>query len=78
MFKMFTFAEVVEYAQTLGYSKEDIEIVRVCTEYDYDLERETAWEYEVSFGHEDTEVWLWTFEDLDEQAVDYEHLVWED
>ena len=26
MFKMFTFAEVVKYAQTLGYSQEDIEI----------------------------------------------------
>lgn len=78
MFKMFTFAEVVEYAQTLGYSEEDIEVVRVCSEYDYDLDRETAWEYEVSFGHDYTEMWVWTFEDLDGQAIDYDHVTWED
>lgn len=78
MFKMFTFAEVVKYAQTLGYSQEDIEITRICSEYDYDLDCEVAWDYEVSFGHECTEMWVWTFEDLDGQAIDYDHVTWED
>ena len=78
MFKTFTFKEVVEYAKSLGYSREDIEIKKVCVEYDYDLDKEVGWEYQVSFGHEYTEVWSWTFEDLDSEAIDYDHLIWED
>lgn len=78
MFKPFTFEEVVKYAESLGYSREDIEIKKVCIEYDYDLDEEIGWEYQVSFGHEYTEVWSWTFEDLDSEAIDYDHLIWED
>ena len=78
MFKPFTFEEVVEYAKSLGYSREDIEIKKVCVEYDYDIDEEVGWEYQVSFGYEYTEVWSWTFEDLDSEAIDYDHSIWED
>ena len=66
-FHYFTLEEVYQYAEKMGYSREDVAIER----YDED-------EYEVSFGHEYTEMWVWTFEDLDEQAIDYDHLTWED
>jgi len=66
-FHYFTLEEVYQYAEKMGYSREDVAIE--C--YDED-------EYEVSFGHEYTEMWVWTFEDLDEQAIDYDHLTWED
>ena len=63
----FTLEEVYQYAEKMGYSREDVAIE--C--YDED-------EYEVSFGHEYTEVWSWDFEDLDGQAIDYDHVTWED
>ena len=66
MFKPFTFEEVVAYAESLGYTRDCIEVKK------YDSE------YEVSFGHEYTEIWSWTFENLNEKAVDYEHITWED
>ena len=78
MFEYFTLEQVYEYAERLGYGREDVEVERYCSEYDWDLEQEVAWEYQVSFGHECTEAWVWTFEDLEEQATDYEHMVWED
>lgn len=78
MFKPFTFEEVVAYAESLGYTRDCIEVRKYCSEYDYDLDAEVDWEYEVSFGHEYTETWSWTFEDLNEEAVDYEHTTWED
>ena len=78
MFEYFTLEQVYEYAERLGYGREDVDVERVCVEYDYDLEQEVAWEYQVSFGHEYTEAWVWTFEDLAEPATDYNHLVWED
>lgn len=75
---MFTLKEVKEFAATKGYTEEEIEIKKYCSEYDWDSDLEIAWDYEVSFGHEYTEVWSWTFEDLDGTAIDYEHMVWED
>lgn len=78
MFHYFTLEEVYKYAEKLGYSKEQVEIKKVCTGYDYELEQEIEWEYEVSFGHEWTEAWVWSFESLDEPAVDYEHYIVED
>ena len=77
-FHYFTLEEVYQYAEKMGYSQEDIEITRICSEYDYDLDCEVAWDYEVSFGHEYTEMWFWTFEDLTQPAIDYDHLTWED
>lgn len=78
MFHYFTLEEVYEYAERMGYAREDVEIERVCVEYDWNQMKEVAWDYEVSFGHEGTEVWVWTFEDLEGVSVDYEHGVWED
>lgn len=78
MFHYFDLEEVYDYAEQMGYSREDVEVERVCVEYDYDLEEEVAWGYEVSFGHEYSEVWSWEFEDLSQPAVDYDHSVWED
>ena len=78
MFHYFTLEEVYDYAERLGYAREDVEIRRECAEYDYELEEEVDWQYEVSFGHEYTEVWFWVFDDLSEPARDYEHAVWED
>ena len=66
-FHYFTLEEVYQYAEKMGYSREDVEIE--C--YDEDG-------YDVSFGREDTEIWSWDFEDLTQPAVDYEHLIWED
>jgi hypothetical protein len=66
MFKPFTLEDVKEYAVKMGYEVEDIEI------------QEDGGEYEVSFGHEYTEVWVWTFDDLEDVATDYEHAVWDD
>ena len=66
-FHYFTLEEVYQYAEKMGYSREDVAIE--C--YDKD-------EYEVSFGHEYTEMWVWTFEDLIQPAIDYDHLTWED
>lgn len=66
-FHYFTLEEVYQYAEKMGYSREDVQID--C--YDED-------EYEVSFGHEYTEMWIWDFEDLTQPAIDYDHLTWED
>lgn len=77
-FHYFSLEEVYQYAESKGYSREDVSIERVCTEYDYDLDQEVAWEYEVSFGHEYSEMWSWSFESLDQVAWDYDHSVWED
>ena len=78
MFHHYTLEEVYEYAEQKGYGREEVDIERRCVEYDWDLEQEVAWEYEVSFGHEYTQVWVWTFEDLEATAIDYEHVVWGD
>lgn len=78
MFHYYTLEEVREFAVQMGYDREDVEVERMCVEYDYDLDQEVAWEYQVSFGHEGTEMWVWSFEDLEGQAYDYEHQVWED
>ena len=77
MFHYYTLEEVYNYAEKLGYSREDVEIVKELG-YDYDKEEEILLGYEVRFGYEDTEVWAWEFESLDECAIDYEHMVWED
>ena len=66
-FHYFTLEEVYQYAEKMGYSREDVEIE--C--YDEDG-------YDVSFGREDTEIWSWDFENLTQPAVDYEYLIWED
>lgn len=77
MFKPFTFEEVVKYAESLGYSREDIEIEEDYS-YHYEDDLEVLEGYEVSFGHECTEVWSWYFKDLAQPATEYDHLVWED
>lgn len=66
MFHYFTLSEVYAYALQMGYTREDVEIVDA-GEY-----------YDVSFGHEYTEMWCWEFDSLDAPAVYYEHMVWED
>ena len=66
-FHYFTLEEVYQYAEKMGYSREDVAIE--C--YDED-------EYEVCFGHEYSEIWTWDFEDLTQPAIDYDHLTWED
>lgn len=66
MFRYFVLEEVYEYAEQMGYSRDDVEV-----EYD-------GSEYEVSFGVDCSEVWVWEFEDLSMPAVDYEHCVWGD
>lgn len=73
MFHPFSLEEVYEYAVSMGYSREDVDIERVCSRYDYDLEQEVDWEYQVSFGHECGPLWFWIFHDLDGVAVDYDH-----
>lgn len=78
MFHYFVLEEVYDYAEEMGYSREEVEVERVCVEYDYDREEEVAWEYEVSFGHEDSEMWVWQFDDLSEPACAYDHVVCED
>lgn len=60
-----TIEEIKEYAKTLGYD-EELDILD-CDDY-----------YEVSFGHEYTQMWVWYFDDLDGQSSDFDHLVWED
>lgn len=70
MFHYFSLEEVYAYAEKMGYSREDV----VIEDRSYDDEVE----YEVSFGHEYTEEWLWTFEALDGVAIEYDHIVWED
>ena len=77
MFHYYTLEEVYNYAEKLGYSREDVEIVKELG-YDYDKEEEILLGYEVGFGHEYTETWVWEFENLDECAIDYEHMIWED
>lgn len=77
MFKYFTLEQVYEYAERMGYEREDVEI-KVRTDFDWNTEEWYLVGYEVSFGQEYTEVWTWTFEDLEESATGYDHLVWED
>ena len=77
-FHPFTLAEVYAFASEHGYAPEDVTGERVCCEWSEDYEQELAWQYEVSFGHEYTEVWEWVFDDLDSVAVEYEHYEWED
>lgn len=77
-FHYFTLEEVYEYAERMGFSHEDVKVQRVCCEYDWESEQELDWEYWVSFGHEYTETWEWTFDDLEQPAVDYVHEVVED
>lgn len=78
MYRHFTLKEVYEYAERLGYACEDVEVYKVCTEYDYELEQEVDWQYEVYFGHRYDEEWLWVFDDLDQPARDYIHSFGED
>jgi hypothetical protein len=61
----------------MGYAKEDVEVEEFMG-YDYDEDKEFVLSYTVSFGHEYTEMWVWQFDSLEEPAVDYDHLVWED
>ena len=76
-FNYFTLEEVYAYAERLGYSSEKVGI-KEQPGYDYDNNIDLVLGYEVSFGHEYTEVWVWEFEDLSQPAVDYEHIVWKD
>ncbi len=77
MFHYYSLEEVYEYAERLGYSREDVEIVEQLG-YDYEEEHDILFGYEVSFGHEYTQMWVWQFDSLDAPAVDYSHIVWED
>ncbi len=74
----FTLDQVYAYAEEQGYTRADVAVERVCCAWSEDYEQELAWQYEVSFGHEYTEVWEWTFDELDGTAVEYEHYEWED
>jgi hypothetical protein len=76
-FHYFTLEEVYQYAEKMGYSREDVEILEDSS-YDYDNDLEILEGYEVSFGHECTEMWSWYFEDLTQPATEYDHLTWED
>ena len=67
MFHYYTLAEIYAYAESFGYSYDDVEIQEAGHNY-----------YVVSFGHEYTEMWIWEFEDLEAPSVDYEHIIWED
>lgn len=75
-FHYFTLEEVYQYAEKMGYSREDVEIEEDYSYYEDDLKVLEG--YEVSFGHEYTEMWSWYFEDLTQPATEYDHLVWED
>ena len=77
MFRPFTLEDVYAYAEAQGYKKESVGIEKYCVECD-EFDNEIAWEYEVSFGHEYTEYWVWTFEDLSKTATDYYHEIVED
>lgn len=76
-FHYFTLEEVYKYAEEMGYFREDVEI-EADSSYDYDNDLEILEGYEVSFGHEYTEMWSWYFEDLTQPATEYDHLTWED
>ena len=76
--KLYSLKQIYKYAEKLGFSADEIEIRKDCVEYDYEKNEEVAFEYEVFFGHEYTEVWSWTFENLEEKAIDFDHIVWED
>lgn len=78
MFTYYTLEQVYEYAERMGYEREDVMIEQYCSEYDYDLDQEVGYEYQVWFGQEYTETWTWIFEDLEAPAIDYEHEVGED
>jgi len=73
--KEMTLAQVEELAKEYGY---EVEVEKVCVEYDWEREEEVKWEYQVSFGHECTEEWVWMFEDLDGVSYDCDHVVWQD
>ena len=68
MFHYFTLPEVYDYAAKMGYTPDDVEIT---------FHEEDGY-YDVSFGHEYTEMWCWEFDALDAPAVAYDHMVWED
>ena len=71
-FSYFTLAQIYEYAEKMGFAQKDVEISK-------ETFLDGSAEYVVSFGHEYTEQWIWTFEEsLDGQSVDYEHELWED
>ena len=78
MFHYFTLEEVYQYAESCGYSREDVTIERVEDEYDWETDQVLSWVYEVSFGREYTETWTWVFDSLESVAVDYLHQTWED
>ena len=67
MFKPFTLEDVYQYAEKMGYTREDVTIGE-----------EIYGTIDVDFGSEYTEVWTWTFETLDGYAIDYDHIVWGD
>lgn len=76
-FHYFTLEEVYDYAESLGYTREDVEITEDLG-YDYDTDTQFRLGYYVGFGHEYTETWTWYFEDLDQPSVEYDHDVEED
>lgn len=78
MFAYFTLEQVYDYAERMGCPREDIEIKETVLDLDYEEDQELEWGYEVSFGHEYTEMWIWGFKNLEEPSVTYEHAVWDD
>lgn len=67
-FHYFTLEEIFEYAEAMGYAREDVE-VRV-------YEQDEAY---VSFGQDSVEEWSWSFDNgIQAPATDYEHNVWTD
>ena len=66
----FTLKEIFTFAQTKGYNEYDVVI-----ELSNNPEEVS---HRVWFGIEDTEMWMWDFDDLTEMATDYQHLVNED
>ena len=76
-FHYFDLEEVYQYAERLGYSREDVG-VEAQYGYDDDTDQQYLEGYEVCFGHEYSEIWSWFFEDLEQPAIDYDHLTWED
>ena len=78
MFHNYTLKQVYEFAEKMGYNPKEVKIERVCVEYDYDLEKEIDFEYQVSFGNAYTESWFWAFDNLADPATYYEHSIWED
>lgn len=65
MFHYFSLEEVYAYAEKMGFSREQVGIEEYSDDYGV--------EYEVSFGYEYGDRWIWTFESLDGVAIEYDH-----